>query len=107
MMEDIYIHIHKLVNLWLFIWVFPFMFYSYRYCFGDQRYIYELIDNLSKEPETFKEKWYLNTSGLGAGGLFVMYALIYPLVRHRAKKRTMKFDLFMWANFVFLLNFII
>ena len=74
---------------------------------SDQRYIDELIDNLSKEPEQFKEKWYLNTSGLGAGGLFVMYAFFYPLVRYRAKKRTMKFDFFMWANFTFLLSFLI
>lgn len=71
------------------------MFYSYRYCFGDNRYIDELIENLSKEPDQFKEKRYLNISELGAGWLLVMYALFYPLVRHRAKNRTMKFDLFM------------
>ncbi|AXN34781.1 hypothetical protein ADU60_16210 (plasmid) [Vibrio coralliilyticus] len=106
-MTDVFIHIHKLASLWVFIWILPFMFYSYRYCFGDQRYIDELIGNLSKEPETFKAKWYLNTSGLGAGGLFVMYAFLYPLLRHRAKKRTMKFDVFMWANFAFLLSFVI
>ncbi len=83
------------------------MFYSYRYCFGDNRYIDELIENLSKEPDQFKEKRYLNISELGAGGLLVMCALFYPLVRHRAKNRTMKFDLFMWANFAFLLSFLI
>ncbi|ERB64191.1 hypothetical protein N779_16735 [Vibrio coralliilyticus OCN008] len=55
-MTDVFIHIHKLASLWVFIWILPFMFYSYRYCFGDQRYIDELIGNLSKEPETFKAK---------------------------------------------------
>ncbi|WP_240478202.1 hypothetical protein [Vibrio neptunius] len=106
MMENINIHIHKMLHLWTFIWILPFMFYSYRYCFGEQRYIDELIGNLSKQPQTFKAKWYLNTSGLGAGGLFVIYALLYPLVRHRAKKRTLKFDLFMWANFAFLFSLV-
>ena len=45
---------------WTFIWVFPFMFFLYRYGMGSDRikYVDELIGNLSSDPEGFKIKHY-------------------------------------------------
>ena len=92
---------------WMFIWAIPAMFFLQRYGLGSDRlrYVDELIGNLSSDPERFKVKHYRYLWPSASGGLFVMYAFFYPLVRHRGKNRTLKFDIVMWLNFLFYFAF--
>ena len=92
---------------WMFIWAIPAMFFLQRYGLGSDRlkYVDELIGNLSSDPERFKVKYYYCLWPSSSGGLFVMYAFFYTLVRHRGKNRTLKFDIIMWLNFFFFFSF--
>ena len=93
---------------WMFIWAIPAMFFLHRYGFGSNRlkYVNELIGNLSSDPDKFKIKYWYCIYPHASGGLFWIYALFYPLVRHRGKNRTLKFDIVMWLNFLFYFDFV-
>ena len=103
--------IHFLISIgfaWMFIWAIPAMFFLHRYGFGSDRlkYVDELSGNLSSDPEKFKIKYYYCLWPSASGGFFLNYALFYPLVRHRGKNRTLKFDIVMWLNFLFYFDFV-
>ena len=106
-MHDVIYYILKILSGWWFIWLFPFMFFLYRYGMGSDRikYVDELIGNLSSDPDKFKIKYWYCIYPHVSSGLFWIYALFYPVVRHRGKNRTLKFDIVMWLNFLFLLSF--
>ena len=55
---------------WMFIWLFPFMFFLYRYGTGSDRikYVDELIGNLSSDPDKFKIKYWYCVYAHASGG---------------------------------------
>ena len=106
---DMFLHYFTLsMCWWFFIWTFPFMFFMYRYGIGSDRSkdVDEVIGNLSSDPDKFKIKYWYCIYPHVSSGLFWIYALFYPLVRHRGKNRTLKFDIVMWLNFLFYFDFV-
>ncbi len=88
-----------ILGLSIFLWGAVFMYHIACYCYGDKSLALNLIDNLSKKPSTAKKNIVLQ---IGGGGAFLLlYSLIYPLCRHRRKNKSLSFDLFMWANWLF------
>ncbi len=83
------------------VWMFVYFYHLAVYGFGDRKHINLLVDCLAKEPEEFKDKYSLSLSGIGAGGVFTLFILSYPFVRHRRRNRAVSFDLFMWLNWLF------
>ena len=98
----------KCLAAWVLIWAIPAMFFLHRYGLGSNRlkYVNELVDNVSSDPERFKVKHYRYLWPSASGGLFVLCALVYPLIRHKGKNRTLKFDIVMWLNFLFYFDFV-
>ncbi|CED57669.1 membrane protein [Aliivibrio wodanis] len=93
--------------LFALIWIFPFGYHLIIYSLGDKKHINQLVNDLAKEPETFKKKHYISMVSIGAGGLFSYFCLIYPFIRHRRKNKKITFDLFMWLNWVFFIVVIV
>lgn len=93
--------------LFALIWIFPFGYHLIIYSLGDKKHINQLVNDLAKEPETFKKKHYISMVSIGAGGLFSYFCLIYPFIRHRRKNKKITFDLFMWLNWVFFIVLIV
>ncbi len=88
------------VGLFCVIWGVVFMYHFACYCYGDKSLALNLIDNLSKKPSVAKKNIALK---IGAGGgVLVIYSFIYPFIRYRRRKnKSLSFDLFMWANWLF------
>ncbi|PQJ85046.1 hypothetical protein [Aliivibrio sifiae] len=103
MIEDIVSYI----ALFALIWMFPFGYHLIIYSLGDKKNINQLVDDLAKEPETFKKKHYISMVSIGAGGLFSYFCFIYPFIRYRRKNKKITFDLFMWLNWIFFIVVII
>lgn len=95
------------IALFALVWMFPFGYHLIVYSLGDKKNINQLVDDLAKEPETFKNKHYISMVSIGAGGLFSYFCLIYPFIRHRRKNKKITFDLFMWLNWVFFIVVIV
>ncbi|MGR6831990.1 hypothetical protein [Aliivibrio wodanis] len=95
------------IALFALIWIFPFGYHLIVYSLGDKKHINQLVDDLAKEPETFKKKHYISMVSIGAGGLFSYFCFIYPFIRHRRKNKKITFDLFMWLNWIFFIVVII
>ncbi|MUL10832.1 hypothetical protein GNP59_13190 [Aliivibrio fischeri] len=89
------------------IWGLIYFYYLVVYSLGDKQHINQLVDDLVKEPETFKNKHYISMVSIGAGGLFSYFCFIYPFIRHRRKNKKITFDLFMWLNWVFFIVVIV
>lgn len=83
------------------VWMFVYFYHLSVYGFGDRKHINLLVDCLAKDPDEFKDKYSLSLGGIGAGGVFTLFILSYPFVRHRRKNRAVSFDLFMWLNWLF------
>ncbi len=83
------------------IWGMVYFFQSLIYSFGDRKHVNYLVDNLAKEPKIFKEKHYVSMVSIGAGGLLIIFGLVYPFIRHRRRDKKLSFDVFMWLNWIF------
>jgi len=86
------------------VWMFVYFYHLVVYSLGDKKYINQLVDNLAKEPESFKSKNYIAMNSMGAGGLFLYFCLVYPLVRHRRREKKCSFDVFMFLNWLFFIT---
>lgn len=87
--------------LFSLIWMFVYFYYLVVYGLGDRKHINSLVNCLAKDPEAFKDKYSLSLGGIGAGGIFTLFVLGYPIIRHRRRNRAITFDLFMWVNWLF------
>ncbi|WP_245798202.1 hypothetical protein [Vibrio ostreicida] len=74
------------------------------YSLGDKKHINQLVDNLAKEPESFKSKNYIAMNSMGAGALFSYFCMVYPLVRHRRREKKCSSDIFMCLNWLFFMT---
>lgn len=90
-----------LIGLVFFAWTLVYFYHLVVYSLGDKKHINQLVDNLAKEPESFKRLNYIAMNSMGAGGLFSYFCLVYPLVRHRRREKNCFSDVFMFLNWLF------
>ncbi|ERB64190.1 hypothetical protein N779_16730 [Vibrio coralliilyticus OCN008] len=86
------------------VWMFVYFYHLVVYSLGDKKHINQLVDNLAKEPESFKSKNYIAMNSMGAGGLFSYFCLVYPFVRHRRREKKWSSDVFMCLNWLFFMT---
>ena len=96
--------IKPLLGLLFFVWGGVYFYHLIVYSLGEKKHINQLVDNLAKEPESFKEKNNIAMNSIGAGGLFSYFCLVYPLVRHRRKTKKRSSDVFMFLNWLFFMT---
>ncbi|SJN53564.1 hypothetical protein VR7878_00383 [Vibrio ruber DSM 16370] len=97
------------ISIYALVWMIVFFICMMRYSFGDREHVYMLIRKLAKDPQ-----WYFNKnsvmftliSGMSAGGVLVIYSLIYPFIVHRSIKRGYKMDLMMWLHWLWWVCFL-
>lgn len=94
----------SLIGLLFFAWAIVYFYHLVVYSLGDKKHINQLVDNLAKEPESFKSKNYIAMNSMGAGGLFSYFCLVYPLVRHRRREKNCSSDVFMFLNWLFFMT---
>ncbi|MFW7525447.1 hypothetical protein ACODM8_15110 [Vibrio ostreicida] len=96
--------IKPLLGLLFFAWGGVYFYHFVVYSLGDKKHINQLVDNLAKEPESFKSKNYIAMNSMGAGGLFSYFCVVYPLVRHRRREKKCSSDIFMCINWLFFMT---
>ncbi|HHC7270921.1 TPA: hypothetical protein ACN30M_004786 [Vibrio parahaemolyticus] len=96
--------IKPLLGLLFFVWGGVYFYHLVVYSLGDKKRINQLVDNLAKEPESFKSKNYIAMNSMGAGGLFSYFCLVYPFVRHRRREKKWSSDIFMCLNWLFFMT---
>ncbi len=94
-------YIKPLLGLLFFVWAGVYFYHLVVYSLGDKKHINQLVDNLAKEPKSFKDKNYIAMNSMAAGGLFSYFCLVYPLVRHRRREKKCSSDIFMFLNWLF------
>lgn len=99
-----FVMLKPLIGLLFFAWALVYFYHLVVYSLGDKKHINQLVDNLAKEPESFKSKNYIAMNSMGAGGLFLYFCLVYPLVRHRRREKKCSFDVFMFLNWLFFIT---
>ena len=83
------------------VWMFVYSYYSLIFGLGDRRHVNNLVECLAKDPDLFKDRHQHSLSGIGAGGIFTVFILAYPFIRHRRRNKAWSFDIFMWLNWLF------
>lgn len=89
------------VALFALVWMFPYGYYLVVYSIGDRKHVNYLVDNLAAKPEKFKKSHHIAMASFGSGGIFSLFCVIYPFVRHRRKEKKITFDIFMVINWLF------
>lgn len=92
--------IGRYLFLFYMVWAFIFFYHAITYAVGNRKHINKLVDVLAKNPEEFKQKKHISMATIGAGGIFILFCLKYPFIRHRRRNKTWAFDLFMQTNWV-------
>ncbi len=87
------------------IWGMTYFYHLVVYSVGDRKHINQLVNNLTSDPNKFKQRHYLAMRGIGSGGILTMFSLVYPFIRSRRRQKKWTFDFFMWLNHLLFISF--